>query len=83
MFKLYNYSLITIFATAVIVFLLLFFVSAPFGKFRRKGWGPAVSAKWAWMIMEFLSPALIVYFFLTAESLSLPGIIFLTGWLIH
>ena len=73
MYKLYNYSLIIIFVTALVVFLLLFFVSAPYGKFRRKGWGPTVSAKWAWMIMEFLSPALMVDFFLTAERKSLPS----------
>ena len=83
MYKLYNYSLIIIFASAVVVFLLLFFISAPYGKFSREGWGPAFRAKWAWMIMEFLSPALIVYFFLTAERKSLPGIIFLILWLIH
>jgi len=83
MYILYNYSLIIVFATAVIVFILLFFISAPYGKFRREGWGLTVRAKWAWMIMEFLSPALMVYFFLTAESLSLPAIIFLIVWLIH
>ena len=83
MYKLYNYSLLIIFATAVVVFVLLFFVSAPYGKFRRKGWGLTIRAKWAWLIMEFLSPALILYFFITADQKNIPQIVFVSFWLLH
>ena len=83
MYKLYNYSLFAIFSLAIIVFILLFFVSAPYGKFRRKGWGLTIRAKWAWMIMEFLSPALMTLFFITSNKKSIPALVFISLWLIH
>jgi hypothetical protein len=79
----YKLSLILIFSSAAIVFVLLFFISAPYGKFMRKGWGPAIQAKWAWMLMEFASPALMAYFFLTTNQKSLPQYFFIIFWMLH
>ena len=81
--NLYNISLILIFGFAIVVFIALFFISAPYGKFSRKGWGPAIKSKWAWMSMEFASPALMLIFFITSENKNLPQIIFLVLWLGH
>jgi 3-oxo-5-alpha-steroid 4-dehydrogenase 1 len=81
--NLYSYSIILIFIFAVVVFILLFFISAPYGKFSRQGWGPAIKSKWAWMIMEFPSPALIFFFFIFSDNRHLPQIIFLWLWLAH
>jgi protein-S-isoprenylcysteine O-methyltransferase Ste14 len=80
---LYNLSLILIFGSAVLVFLLLFFVTAPYGKFNRQGWGPAIKAKWAWMIMEFPSPALMVLFFIISPDKGPVVSFFLVMWLMH
>jgi 3-oxo-5-alpha-steroid 4-dehydrogenase 1 len=80
---LYKYSIILIFSFALIVFVLLFFISAPYGKFSRKGWGPSIKSKWAWMIMEFPSPFLMTIFFITSDIKTLPEIIFLILWLTH
>jgi 3-oxo-5-alpha-steroid 4-dehydrogenase 1 len=79
----YNYSLILTFGFAVIVFVLLFYVNAPYGKFLRKGWGPTVHSKWAWMIMEIPSPALMVIFFIYSGNLNVVKIIFVILWLSH
>lgn len=79
----YRYSLTGIFISAVIVFILLFFVSAPYGKFLRKGWGPVIRSKWAWALMEFPSPALMVFFFLVSGEKNIMRIIFLLFWLSH
>jgi 3-oxo-5-alpha-steroid 4-dehydrogenase 1 len=79
----YSYALIMIFGFAVLVFILLFFVTAPYGKFLRKGWGPVARSKWAWMGMEFLSPALIILFFITSGNKTIPLIIFVSLWLFH
>ncbi|MCX6255723.1 MAG: DUF1295 domain-containing protein [Bacteroidia bacterium] len=81
--QIYNYSIILIFSFAVLVFILLFYISAPYGKFLRKGWGPSIRSKWAWMIMEFPSPVLMTFFFLTTNQKNLPKIIFILFWLAH
>lgn len=83
MHNFYNYSLYLIFGFSVIVFGLLFFISAPYGKFQRKGWGLTIPAKWAWMGMEFISPALITWFFITSDYKNIPQIIFVSVWLLH
>jgi 3-oxo-5-alpha-steroid 4-dehydrogenase 1 len=83
MYNLYKYSIILIFCIAVLVFILLFFISAPYGKFSRKGWGPSIKSKLAWMIMEFPSPFLMALFFITSDIKTLPEIIFLILWLTH
>ena len=80
---LYKFSIILIFSFAILVFVLLFFVSAPYGKFSRKGWGPVTKSKWAWMIMEFPSPFLMIILFLTSDFKSLPQYIFIIAWLAH
>jgi hypothetical protein len=81
--NLYVFSNILILSLAGIVFLLLFYISAPYGKFLRKGWGPSVRSKWAWMIMETPSPLLMLYFFLSSGQKILPQIIFICLWLSH
>ena len=83
MFKVYSFSLILIFSFAAVVLILLFFISAPYGKFSRKGWGLTIHSKWAWMVMEFPSPALMTYFFVTSYHKTLPQYIFIIFWLSH
>jgi protein-S-isoprenylcysteine O-methyltransferase Ste14 len=79
----FKLSLILVFGFAVVVFILLFYISAPYGKFLRKGWGPVIKSKWAWMVMEFPSPALMILFFITSDLKSIPEIVFLILWLSH
>ncbi|MFN8240521.1 MAG: DUF1295 domain-containing protein [Bacteroidales bacterium] len=83
MSELYRVSLHTIFIAAALVFVLLFFVSAPYGKFTRQGWGPSVRAKWAWMLMEFPSPFLMTLFFFLSDEKNLVRSVFLALWLSH
>ena len=51
-------ALLVIFVSAPVVFALLFFVTAPYGRHFRGGWGPSISARAGWMVME--APALLV-----------------------
>ena len=80
---LYNYSLILIFSFAILIFIILFFISAPYGKFRRKGWGTVIRSKWAWLIMESPSPILITLFFILSADKNLIMMIFVISWLLH
>ncbi|MGA9575533.1 MAG: DUF1295 domain-containing protein [Lysobacterales bacterium] len=44
---------------AVPVFLLLFFVKAPYGRHIRAGWGPSLDSRLGWFVMEL--PAVLVF----------------------
>jgi 3-oxo-5-alpha-steroid 4-dehydrogenase 1 len=83
MIKIYSLSLILIFSFALVIMVLLFFITAPYGKFMRKGWGKTVHAKWAWMLMELPSPILMTYFFITSYQKGLPQYFFIILWLLH
>jgi 3-oxo-5-alpha-steroid 4-dehydrogenase 1 len=79
----YYLSLILIVGLALLVFVLLFFVSAPYGKFHRRGWGPSVRSRWAWMIMEAPSPVLMTFFFFSSHDKATVKIVFIILWLSH
>jgi len=40
-------------------FILLLFVTAPYGRHSRKDWGPSISNRMGWVVMEF--PSLLVF----------------------
>jgi protein-S-isoprenylcysteine O-methyltransferase Ste14 len=46
-------------ASGVVVFVSLFFITAPYGRHARAGWGPEMSNRLGWILME--SPAAIVF----------------------
>jgi protein-S-isoprenylcysteine O-methyltransferase Ste14 len=47
------------FALAFFTFVALRFISAPYGRYTRGGWGPTLPERLGWMIME--SPSLILF----------------------
>ncbi len=69
---------------AVVTFVALQWVTAPYGRHGRPGWGPSISSRLAWIVME--SPA--VFFFLAIYWLgqhrsSLVPLILLSMWMLH
>ena len=52
---------------AVLTMILLLFVTAPYGRHTKSNWGPMISNRMGWLIMEL--PALLLQFliFLTGE----------------
>jgi 3-oxo-5-alpha-steroid 4-dehydrogenase 1 len=75
---LWKILLLTSFILAVVVFILLFFFSAPYGRHVRKGWGLSVPNNIAWSIMESPSAILFaVFFFLGTAPKNAVLIIFL------
>ena len=80
----YHWLVIVWMAIAAITFIALFFVTAPYGRFTRGGWGPRLSARWGWILME--SPSLITFVVLFAlgDRRSNPvALVFLLLWAAH
>jgi protein-S-isoprenylcysteine O-methyltransferase Ste14 len=61
----------------------LLFVSAPYGKHSRPGWGPQMDSKAAWILME--TPAVLVplAYFLVAGNRSAGAVFSLCLWELH
>ena len=68
---------------AAVVFVLLFFVAAPYGRHTREGWGPKLDTRLSWVLMEL--PAVLVPAFLFAAGgrTTAPAVVFLAMWELH
>ena len=60
------YLVLTVFAFAAVTFVALFFVTAPYGRHLRAGWGATIPARAGWIIME--SPAVLVFALVYAQG---------------
>ena len=72
------------FVIAALTFIALQFLTAPYGRHTRGGWGPMINPKLGWMIME--SPVVILmfwYYFNGVQPTTLVGTVFLVMWQFH
>lgn len=53
---------------AVIVFVLLFFITAPYGRHTKTTWGPLLDNKIAWVLMEVFVLFVLGYFIITGSN---------------
>ncbi len=60
----FNTLIIAWLVLAAATFVVLFFVSAPYGRHTRGGWGPTLASRAAWAIMEAPSALVFAAFFL-------------------
>jgi 3-oxo-5-alpha-steroid 4-dehydrogenase 1 len=79
----YNDLLVSSFLVAAIVFVALFFFSAPYGRHVRRGWGPAIGNKLAWVLMEAPSPIIFALCFLVGTNRTITTIFFMVLWEAH
>ena len=68
---------------AVIVFLILIFVKAPYGRHRTKGWGVEISAKNGWIIMESIPAVLLTVILILGHNRDLVVLFFWAIWTAH
>jgi 3-oxo-5-alpha-steroid 4-dehydrogenase 1 len=80
----YQLILISWFFIAAFTFVALLFIPAPYGRHSRPGWGPSIQARFGWMIMESVSPVLLIFFFsLGAENITPLTIFIICLWVLH
>ena len=81
--RLATYLLYAWIGLAIAVFVLLFFISAPYGRHTRRGWGFEVPVRTSWFLMEFPSLAIMLYFLLNHLGSPLPTLILALFWVLH
>jgi 3-oxo-5-alpha-steroid 4-dehydrogenase 1 len=81
---LYRFFLIASFCLAAGVFTALFFISAPYGRHARTGWGPRLPTWMGWLLMESVSAVIfLVLFIIGTAPRTATTIIFLLLWEAH
>ena len=81
---LHFYLTLTQIGIAIPTLVALLWISAPYGRHAREGWGPTIPARAGWILMELPACALFaVIFFLGDRSLELAPLVLLTVWQVH
>jgi protein-S-isoprenylcysteine O-methyltransferase Ste14 len=71
-------------AAGVAVFISLFFITAPYGRHARGGWGPSINNRLAWIIMESPSAVAFAIIYALGRNALAPAPLALASlWLIH
>ncbi len=68
---------------AFIVFLVLIFVKAPYGRHRTEGWGLEISAKKGWIIMESIPAVLLTVILFLSHNRDIVVFFFWAIWTAH
>ena len=82
--QLYDIGVWTVLGLALVIFLILLFITAPYGRHNRAGWGPQVDSTLGWVVME--SPAVLVFayvFFRGEQSLQMVPLLLFLVWQAH
>ncbi len=69
-------------AIALATFVLLQYVTAPYGRHVTKGWGIEISNRAGWILMEIPSFLIILYFYITSNQSSYAAMLSIL-WLFH
>ena len=80
----HHWLVLLMFFFAAQTFALLLWVNAPYGRFTRIGWGPTISTRSAWIMLE--SPAVVVFaafFFAGDHALQTVPLVLFGIWQFH
>ena len=82
--ELFQWGLVGVFAMAAFILPLLFFISAPYGRHSRPGWGPVIPARLGWIIMELPSPLCFAWmYFQGPQAGSMAPLVLLCLYMAH
>jgi 3-oxo-5-alpha-steroid 4-dehydrogenase 1 len=82
--QLHAYATYAELGLATLTFLSLFVVTAPYGRHARKGWGPEISQRLAWVLMEL--PACVLWaviYAMGSHALEAAPLALLAMWQVH
>ena len=79
----HNYLILFWIAFAILLFPVLFFVKQPYGKHFRSGWGPSISNRIGWVVMEIPSLLILSYFFIVSRNFNASVTLLFALWFIH
>ena len=83
-FSAFRILLFSSFVIAVGIFISLFFITAPYGRHARRGWGYQLPNWLGWLVMESVSAiAMAVLFFIGSAPKTITTVIFLLMWEAH
>jgi 3-oxo-5-alpha-steroid 4-dehydrogenase 1 len=80
----YTFAVLGIIVLGIVTFFLLLFISAPYGRHLRPGWGPTLNATVLWIVMEAPSPiAFAVVYFLSDNAFKPVPMFLLALYMLH
>jgi 3-oxo-5-alpha-steroid 4-dehydrogenase 1 len=78
------WCVVAIFAAAPLTALILLWISAPYGRHGRTGWGPTFPGRLGWVCMELPAVVLFAAVFFTGNQWSQPAVLLLfAAWMFH
>ncbi len=81
---LYTWTVFGVVVLGIVSFVLLWFISAPYGRHLRPGWGPTINATALWVIMEAPSPiAFAIVYFLSDNAFATVPLILFGMFMLH
>lgn len=80
----FEFLLIVWLCIALFTFITLLFVTAPYGRHLRRGWGWKIDNRLGWVLMEVISPMVFALFYLSGEHRKdLISFSFFALWMLH
>ena len=80
----YPYIIYGFIILAIIIFITLFLITAPYGRHTEKGWGPMINNRLGWILMETPASLLMIFYFIISDGYAKPVlIVMLLIWQSH
>lgn len=82
--EIHHWVTLGMFGLAAITFIALFFITAPYGRYGRGGWGPEIPTRVSWILMEMPAVAVFIWIFMQGQHASqMVPLVLLGVWQIH
>ena len=80
----YTWTVLGVIVMGAVSFLVLSFISAPYGRHLREGWGPTMNATVLWVVMETPSPlSFAIVYFMSDNAFKPVPLILLGMYMMH